>query len=119
MRTRTGNGVIYRQGTLRRALRLLQDGKSVGILIDQHIQSKDAIHVDFFNRPAATTPIVAALLQAGYKGWYDFEVFSDDGRWGNDFPDSLWKLPHEEFVTRGARAFVRTPRLQVQLRERR
>ena len=27
----------------------------------QHIQSKDAIHVDFFNRPAATTPIVAAL----------------------------------------------------------
>ncbi len=61
MRTRTGNGVIYRQGTIRRALRLLQEGKGVGILIDQHIQSKDAIHVDFFNRPAATTPVVAAL----------------------------------------------------------
>ncbi|HUR35941.1 MAG TPA: hypothetical protein VM032_19190, partial [Vicinamibacterales bacterium] len=61
MRTRTGNGVIYRQGTLRRAMRVLQDGQGVGILIDQHIQSKDAIHVDFFNRPAATTPIVAAL----------------------------------------------------------
>lgn len=61
MRTRTGNGVIYRQGTLRRALRVLQEGGGVGILIDQHIQSKDAIHVDFFNRPAATTPIVAAL----------------------------------------------------------
>ncbi len=61
MRTRTGNGVIYRQGTLRRALRVLQDGKGVGILIDQHISSRDAIHVDFFNRPAATTPIVAAL----------------------------------------------------------
>lgn len=61
MRTRTGNGVIYRQGTLRRALRVLQEGKGVGILIDQHIASRDAIHVDFFNRPAATTPIVAAL----------------------------------------------------------
>lgn len=61
MRTRTGNGVIYRQGTLRRALRVLQEGKGVGILIDQHISSRDAIHVDFFNRPAATTPIVAAL----------------------------------------------------------
>ncbi|MBS1816564.1 MAG: lysophospholipid acyltransferase family protein [Acidobacteria bacterium] len=61
MRTRTGNGVIYRQGTLRRALRVLQDGGSLGILIDQHIASRDAIHVDFFNRPAATTPIVAAL----------------------------------------------------------
>jgi KDO2-lipid IV(A) lauroyltransferase len=61
MRTRTGNGVIYRQGTLRRAMRVLHDGQGVGILIDQHIQSRDAIHVDFFNRPAATTPIVAAL----------------------------------------------------------
>jgi KDO2-lipid IV(A) lauroyltransferase len=61
MRTRTGNSVIYRQGTLRRAMRVLQEGEGVGILIDQHIQSKDAIHVDFFNRPAATTPIVAAL----------------------------------------------------------
>ena len=61
MRTRTGNSIIYRQGTLRRAMRLLQDGQGVGVLIDQHIQSRDAIHVDFFNRPAATTPIVAAL----------------------------------------------------------
>ena len=42
-------------------MRVLQDGGSVGVLIDQHIQSRDAIHVDFFNRAAATTPIVAAL----------------------------------------------------------
>ncbi|MEQ1907344.1 MAG: lysophospholipid acyltransferase family protein [Vicinamibacterales bacterium] len=68
MRTRTGNGVIYRQGTLRRAMRVLQDGGSVGVLIDQHIQSRDAIHVDFFNRAAATTPIVAALaLRTGAR----------------------------------------------------
>ena len=68
MRTRTGNGVIYRQGTLRRALRVLQEGKGVGILIDQHISSRDAIHVDFFNRAAATTPIVAALaLRTGAR----------------------------------------------------
>jgi KDO2-lipid IV(A) lauroyltransferase len=68
MRTRTGNSVIYRQGTLRRALRVLHDGQGVGVLIDQHIQSRDAIHVDFFNRPAATTPIVAALaLRTGAR----------------------------------------------------
>jgi Kdo2-lipid IVA lauroyltransferase/acyltransferase len=68
MRTRYGNSVIYRQGTLRRAMRVLQDGEGVGILIDQHIQSRDAIHVDFFNRPAATTPIVAALaLRTGAR----------------------------------------------------
>jgi KDO2-lipid IV(A) lauroyltransferase len=61
VRTRTGNSVIYRQGALRRALRTLHDGHGVGILIDQHILSRDAVEVDFFNRPAATTSAVAAL----------------------------------------------------------
>jgi KDO2-lipid IV(A) lauroyltransferase len=61
VRTRTGNSVIYRQGALRRVLRLLHAGQAVGILIDQHILSRDAIYVDFFNRPAATTSAVAAL----------------------------------------------------------
>ena len=42
-------------------MRLLQAGEGVGILIDQHIQSRDAIYVDFFDRPAATTSAVAAL----------------------------------------------------------
>jgi KDO2-lipid IV(A) lauroyltransferase len=61
MRTRTGNSVIYRRGTIRRAMRQLQAGESVGVLIDQHILGHDAIYVDFFNRPAATTSAVAAL----------------------------------------------------------
>jgi KDO2-lipid IV(A) lauroyltransferase len=61
IRTRTGNSVIYRQGTLRRILRTLQAGEGVGILIDQHIMTRDAIYVDFFNRPAATTSAVAML----------------------------------------------------------
>jgi KDO2-lipid IV(A) lauroyltransferase len=61
VRTRTGTGVIYRQGALRRVMRTLQAGQGVGILIDQHIMTRDAIYVDFFNRPAATTSSVAAL----------------------------------------------------------
>lgn len=61
IRTRTGNGVIYRRRTIRRVMRLLADGQSVGILIDQHTLGKDAIQVEFFGRPAATTPVVAAL----------------------------------------------------------
>jgi KDO2-lipid IV(A) lauroyltransferase len=61
IRTRTGNSVIYRQRAMRRVLRALQSGQAVGILIDQHIQSRDAIYVDFFERPAATTAAVAAL----------------------------------------------------------
>lgn len=61
IRTSTGNSVIYRRGSLRRVLRKLAEGGGVGMLIDQHIQGRDAIYVDFFNRPAATTSALAAL----------------------------------------------------------
>ena len=61
IRQRTGNTVIYRRGTIRRVMRALQSGQGVAVLIDQHIMSRDAIYVDFFERPAATTSVVAAL----------------------------------------------------------
>jgi Kdo2-lipid IVA lauroyltransferase/acyltransferase len=60
-RRRTGNSVIYRQGALRRVLRALNENQAVAILIDQHILTSDAVYVDFFNRPAATTSALAAL----------------------------------------------------------
>src|SRR5713101_1176806 len=61
IRQRTGNTVVYRRGTIRRVMRTLQAGHGVAVLIDQHIMSRDAIYVDFFDRPAATTSAVAAL----------------------------------------------------------
>ncbi len=61
IRTRTGNSVIYRQGTMRRVMRTLQANHGVGVLIDQYTLSRDAVTVDFFGRSAATTPVVAAL----------------------------------------------------------
>jgi KDO2-lipid IV(A) lauroyltransferase len=60
-RCRTGNLVIYRQGAMRRAMRQLADGLGVGMLIDQHMHSPDAIYVDFFDRPASTTSTLARL----------------------------------------------------------
>jgi KDO2-lipid IV(A) lauroyltransferase len=56
----TGNSVIYRKGALRRVLRTLAENKAVALLIDQHIHT-DAVLVDFFNRPAATTTALAAI----------------------------------------------------------
>ena len=61
VRTATGNSVIYRRGAIRRVLRALEANTAVAVLIDQHMQSADAIYVDFFNRPAATTSALAAL----------------------------------------------------------
>jgi len=61
IRTSTGNAVIYRQGAVRRILRNLAGGGIVGVLIDQHLHSTDAVFVEFFRRPAATTSALAAL----------------------------------------------------------
>src|SRR5262249_11955702 len=61
VRRRTGNTVIYRRGAVRRVLRALGANQAVAVLIDQHIAPADAVYVDFFNRPAATTSALAAL----------------------------------------------------------
>jgi KDO2-lipid IV(A) lauroyltransferase len=61
VRGRSGNFVIYRHGAVRRVLRALAAGQGVAMLIDQHMHSPDAIYVDFFERPAATTSMLAAL----------------------------------------------------------
>jgi KDO2-lipid IV(A) lauroyltransferase len=61
VRRATGNTVIYRRGATRRVLRALEANPAVAVLIDQHIQTADAVMVDFFNRPAATTSALAAL----------------------------------------------------------
>ncbi len=61
VRTRTGNTVIYKRGGIRKVLRALANNEGVAILIDQHTQTADAVYVDFFDRPAATTSMLAAL----------------------------------------------------------
>ena len=61
IRTRTGNSVIYRQGAIRKVMRELAANRGVALLIDQHLHSADAVYVDFFDRPAATTSALAAL----------------------------------------------------------
>ncbi len=61
IRMSTGNTVIYRQGAVRRVLRDLSSNRGIAVLIDQHLHSTDAVDVDFFRRPAATTSALAAL----------------------------------------------------------
>lgn len=61
VRRMTGNHVIYRTGAIRKVLRALNANETVAILIDQHIATADAVRVDFFNRPVATTSAPATL----------------------------------------------------------
>ena len=46
-----------------------------------------------------------ALDAGGFKGWYDLEVFSDDGRWAEAYPDSVYKLKPTEAAKRGVAGF--------------
>jgi sugar phosphate isomerase/epimerase len=51
--------------------------------------------------------ILGALDRAGWDGFYDLEIFSDNGTFGNSWPDSLWDVPAEELARRGKDAFER------------
>lgn len=82
VRSGTGNWVIYRQGAVRKVLRALANGEGVALLIDQHLHSPDAIYVDFFERPAATTSMLAALaLRTGAPVIPVFALPLDGGRY--------------------------------------
>jgi len=52
--------------------------------------------------------IFGALEAAGAVGWFDLEIFSDDGTFTDqDFEDSLWKQDAVDVVKRGKAGFER------------
>jgi sugar phosphate isomerase/epimerase len=50
--------------------------------------------------------ILRALDAAGWDGLYDIEIFSDDGTFGAEYPDSFWAAPAVETLERAKAAFV-------------
>jgi sugar phosphate isomerase/epimerase len=51
--------------------------------------------------------IFGALDDAGYQGWFDLEIFSDDGSFSDqDFDDSLWKQDPVDVVRRAKAGFL-------------
>jgi sugar phosphate isomerase/epimerase len=89
--------------------------------IADHIDRIAGVHVDDVREPTrsfadrvlpgdgvADVPHVLRLLDdAGWDGFYDLEIFSDDGSMGTELPDSLWKVPPAELARRGHDAFLR------------
>ena len=51
-------------------------------------------------------PVLDAVEATGWSGCWDLEVFSDDGTFGNDFEDSLWRLSPRELAQRGRTRFM-------------
>jgi sugar phosphate isomerase/epimerase len=46
-----------------------------------------------------------ALESGGFKGWYDLEIFSDNGLWGQTYPNSLYDLEPAELAKRAVAGF--------------
>ncbi|HET7354589.1 MAG TPA: sugar phosphate isomerase/epimerase [Gaiellaceae bacterium] len=55
---------------------------------------------------AADLPGIFGVLEdVGWEGFYDLEIFSDNGTFGSAYPDSLWDLDAAELARRGREAF--------------
>jgi sugar phosphate isomerase/epimerase len=97
--------------------------------IDRHADRFLGVHVADWREPTRTwadrvlpgdgvadlPTILGALERAGWDGYYDLEIFSDDGSFGNAWPDSLWAVPAAELAHRGRESFERvwTARIQT------
>jgi sugar phosphate isomerase/epimerase len=56
----------------------------------------------------ADVPAILGLLDgAGWEGFYDLEIFSDNGAFGTTYSDSLWDVEPAELVRRGREGFIK------------
>lgn len=60
-RTSKGGESIDKKNGIRKMIKTIQEGKSIAILIDQHIHKDEAVSVPFFGRNAYTSPIIVNL----------------------------------------------------------
>jgi len=56
---------------------------------------------------AGLPALLAAVEAAGWNGFYDVEIFSDNGAFGDAWPDSLWDVPADELARRAKESFER------------
>jgi KDO2-lipid IV(A) lauroyltransferase len=63
LRTRGGNWWIGKRQALKEILTHLRQNRMVGIVMDQNTASEEGLLVDFFGKPARTTPVAAILAR--------------------------------------------------------
>jgi len=61
LRNALGARVIYKNRAAREVLQALGRNETTAILIDQNVLRREGVFVDFFGRPASTTPALAAF----------------------------------------------------------
>jgi sugar phosphate isomerase/epimerase len=88
--------------------------------IQRHARLIAGVHVNDWREPtrgwadrvlpgdgAADLPAILGVLEdVGWDGFYDLEIFSDNGAFGSAYPDSLWDIDAAELARRGREAFM-------------
>jgi KDO2-lipid IV(A) lauroyltransferase len=81
LRQMSGNTVLSKRRAARPILKALREGRAIAILIDQNVRGEGGLFVDFFGRPASTTPALATLaFRSGAPIVPVFSWFLPDGR---------------------------------------
>jgi KDO2-lipid IV(A) lauroyltransferase len=76
-----GNTVLSKRNAARPILKTLREGGAIAILIDQNVRGAGGLFVEFFGRPASTTPSLATLaFRSGAPIVPVFSWFLPDGR---------------------------------------
>jgi KDO2-lipid IV(A) lauroyltransferase len=65
LRQRGGNAMVAKQRGMKEILAYLGQNRIVGVVIDQNTTTEGGLLVDFFGRPARTTPVAAILARRG------------------------------------------------------
>jgi len=87
--------------------------------LERHSERIACVHVNDWREPtrswcdrvlpgdgvADLPAMLRALHDAGWRGSYDLEVFSDDGAFGSAYEDSLWRDDPGDVARRGRDAF--------------
>ncbi len=63
LRQRGGNWMVGKRGGMKEILRHLRQNRAVGIVIDQNTAADQGLLVNFFGKPARTTPVAALLAR--------------------------------------------------------
>jgi KDO2-lipid IV(A) lauroyltransferase len=119
LRSASGNVVVSKRRALPDILRFLRANKAVAILMDQNVQEDDGLYVPFFGRPAATTPVAAALAaKTGCAIVPGHCVLRKDGRYLVSYEPPVFFEPTGDRKADVARLTARlTARIEAWVRE--
>ncbi|MGQ9688730.1 MAG: lysophospholipid acyltransferase family protein [Desulfobaccales bacterium] len=80
LRERCGNWMVDKRGGLKHILAHLRQNRLVGIVVDQNTAEREGVLVDFFGKPARTTPVAALLARRGVPVLPSLSRRLSDGR---------------------------------------